>query len=137
MALLGSPWLPSALYPVTQVGVITAVLVPWRQAAWYVAGLVLAAVMTVLWEGVGHTTLLLDTVAAGVVCWLVWPRRDLGRLRSLLLIAFGVGWLAWVGYVFAPGWTTWGLYQGMRAVSCGLFCWASCDHRTMRWVEGY
>lgn len=124
-ALFGNPWLPAAVYPVSQAGILVALLASRKSAGLLIGLLVVAALVGIAWEGVTGPDVLLETVAAGIVVGLVWPRRDLGRLRIMLLVGFGGGWLVWLGYLFAPGWTSWGVYQGVRAVSLGLFCWAS------------
>lgn len=116
-----------ALYPVMQTAVIGAVFLP-RRDAWMVAGvLLIAAIAGLLLEAPGPS-LWMDTLSAGIVVGLVWP-RSLGRLRTSLLVGFGGGWLAWVGYMFAPGYLMWGLYQMTRVFATGLFCWANTAPR--------
>lgn len=117
------PWLPVAIYPVSQAGIIVALLAARREAQALIGLLMLAGFVTILWEGVTGPTLFLDAIAAGVVVSVVWSQPK--PLRALLLYAFGVGLLAWVGYTLSPGWLSWGLYQAVRAVSVGMFCWAS------------
>jgi len=119
--LLGST-IPMAFYPVSQVGLLAAVLAP-RQFRTILGVLVLAGIIAVLWEGIARPGLLLDTVAAGVVVAIAWPLPN-RRLRATLLTAFGVGGVMWITYVLWPGWTTWGMYQSVRAASLGMFCWA-------------
>lgn len=68
---------------------------------------------------------LVHTVAWGGILVLCWTRALAYRLRWVLGIAFGLGGLAWLGYVLNPGWAAWSTYQAVRAVSLGLFCWAS------------
>jgi len=116
-----------ALYPVTQTALIGAVFLP-RREAWLVAGVLLvAAGLGLLLEAPGPS-LWMDTLSAGIVVGLVWP-RPLGLLCTSLLVGFGGGWLAWVGYMFAPGYPMWGLYQVTRVLATGLFCWASVSPR--------
>lgn len=116
-----NPWLVSAVYPVAQAGIVGAVFLSRREAALLVAVLVWVGVLSAGWGTVPD--LLLRTVAWLAVVGIVWP-LPLGSLRVALLLAFGLGWLCWVGYQFAPGWTSWGVYQGVRAVSLGWFCLA-------------
>ena len=123
--LIGYPtWIPATVYPVSQAAIVTLVLASRREAATYIGLLVVVGIVTVLTEGVTGPTLFLETVAAGIVVGVVWD-KPLGFLRWTLLVAFGIGWLAWVGYVIAPGWTSWSVYQAVRAVSLVMFCWAS------------
>lgn len=123
--LLGYPtWVPVTVYPVTQAAIILAVLAERQEAKAFALLLVFVGLVTILTEGTTGPTLLLEMITASVIVSVVWP-LPLGRLRLTLLVAFGVGFLAWVGYVLAPGWTTWGIYQAVRAVSIVMFCWAS------------
>lgn len=119
-----APWLISTVYPVSQAAIVIAVLADREEALVYTWLLVLVGIVSVLAEGVTGPTLLLETVAAASVVSVVWP-LPLGKLRICLLVAFGGGLLAWIGYVIAPGWTSWLVYQSVRAVSLLLFCWAS------------
>ena len=69
-------------------------------------------------------------VLVHTVAWLgllvcVWGEPMSLELRVTLLLAFVMGWLAWLGYVVRPGWTSWLAYQGVRASSVVAFCWAS------------
>lgn len=127
----GNPWPPAAVYPVSQAAIVGMVLLERWQAMLLATVLAVVGIVGVLWEGVLGPTVFLQTVAAGAVVWIVWP-RPLGRLRVTLLTAFGGTALAWIGYVLMPGWTSWGAYQGVRAVSIALFCWASRERRYVR-----
>lgn len=119
-----NPWLVNAVYPVSQAGIVGAVLLARQEARLFVGLLVVVGILTVLTEGLTGPDILLETVSAGGVVVIVWP-RPLGRLRLALLVAFGGGWLAWMGYLLDPGWLWWSVYQLLRAVGYGLFCWAS------------
>jgi len=121
---LVAPWIAATVYPILQVGMIGAVLVSRPEAELLMLALIGAGLLGLWVEGIGPS-LLLETVADGAVVGLVWPRRDLGKLRGALLVGFGGGWLAWVGYLFVPGLAMWGVYQGVRVAGLGLFCWAS------------
>jgi hypothetical protein len=123
VAHLVNPWLPAAVYPVSQAAVIGAVLLPRRDAWLFAGALVLVGIAGVLLEGVWGPDLFLETVASLGIVGIVYA-RPLGLLRLALLVAFGMGWLAWIGYLFVPGFPSWGVYQGVRAVSLGFFCWA-------------
>lgn len=122
------PWLPAAVYPVSQAGLVVVALAR-REAPVYVGMLMLAGLIAVAWEGVTGPTLFLDIVAAGVVVSVVWDRPS--ALRGPLLVAFGGGLLAWIVYLFAPSLLTWGLYQTSRALGIGMFCWASLKPHPM------
>jgi hypothetical protein len=120
--LVGYPtWVPASIYPVGQAGLLAVVLAQ-RPAPW-LGLLMVAGIVGVYWEGVTGPTLILDTIAAGVVVRVAWSLTYV-PLRLTLLMAFWVGGIAWIGYVLWPGWTSWGLYQGIRAASLGMFCWA-------------
>lgn len=122
VAHVADPWLINALYPVSQAGIIAVRLLPRREAN-FAVGLLIVAALCVLWlEGVAGPDVLLETVAAGVVVISVWRYP---AFRWSLVTAFGGGWLAWMGYLLAPGWAGWGVYQGCRALGIGMFCWAS------------
>lgn len=123
-AHFGDPLLFGTVYPVGQAGLLAVVLAERREALAFVGLLMVAGVIAVLWEGVTGPDLFLETIAAGVAVNVALSVSD-PRLRATLLVAFGVGWLAWVGYTLWPGWASWIIYQGVRAVSLGMFCWAS------------
>lgn len=119
-----SPVSVGIVYPLVQSGMILVVLAPTARAG-LLTTIGLATLGAIWWRGLPAADLLPRTVAWLATVALVWPRRDLGAIREALLIAFGLGWVCWVGYHLWPGWTTWGLYQGVRAVSLGWFCWAT------------
>jgi hypothetical protein len=115
--------LVSAVYPLSQAALVAAVFLERRHALAVTGALVLLGLVSVLTHGVATPEVLLHTVAwlsaAGIVAFL-----PLGRLRVALLVLFAGGWLAYLGYVLAQGWASWLTYQGVRAASIGLFCWA-------------
>ena len=121
-------WFVSALYPVSQAALIGALLLQKPQALLFTGALVLVGLFGVLTHGTQTPEVLLHTVAWLSVVGIVWP-LPLGRLRLALLGYFGLGWLAFLGYVLQPGWASWGLYQGTRALGIGLFCWAAHQPR--------
>lgn len=125
-ALAGvEPWLMSLVYPVSQAALVGAVLLERRQAMAFVGALVTVGLVAVLWLGVDQPDVLVRTVAWLGVALIAYERDALGRLRMALLVAFGVGWLAWAGYAVRPSWSTWLAYQGVRALGVGTFCWAA------------
>jgi hypothetical protein len=128
--------LVSLVYPVSQAALVGAVLLDREEAAIFVAGLVSIGVVAVLWKGVGTPDVLVHTVAWASIAIVALDRAALGKLRLALLVAFGFGWLAWLGYTLSPGWPTWLAYQGVRALGIGTFCWAAANPGpTLRLVD--
>lgn len=116
------PWLVSTAYPLAQALVLAAVLLP-PPALWRVTAIMLVAgVIAWALQGVGRPDVFTRTVAWMGILVMAWPHRALQRPA---LTTFGLGWLAWVAYSIVPDWTTWGLYQGVRALGIGVFCWAT------------
>lgn len=115
-----NPSLVSLVYPLTQVGLVALVLVP-RQDADRVLGVAALVAVSAVIVPTG-LDVLLRTVAWGAIAGMAWPRKDLGLLRWSLVLAFGVGLLAWYGYVLWPGWASWIIYQGVRAMGISVFC---------------
>jgi hypothetical protein len=124
-AHVADPWLVSLVYPVSQAAIVGAVLLEREEAALFVGSLVTVGVVAVLWRGVGTPDVLVHTVAWASIALVAFDRAALGRLRLALLVAFGFGWLAWLGYTVTPGWPSWLCYQGVRALGIGCFCWAA------------
>lgn len=124
-ALWASPWVVGVLYPVSQSAIIGAVFLSRRDAVRLVGIVVGIGVIDVLWHGTTGPDILLRTVAWLSVVGIVYPLRQLERLRICLLVAFGLGWACWMGYTINPGWTSWLLYQSVRLAGILLFCWAS------------
>jgi len=127
-AHFGDPLLFGTVYPVGQAGLVVVVLAERHQAAAFVGLLMVAGLVAVLWEGITGPDLFLETIAAAIVVSVAWRLPD-RRLRATLVYAFGVGWLAWVGYTLSPGWLSWGLYQATRVVAAAMFCWANIPPR--------
>jgi hypothetical protein len=124
-ARLGDPWLVNAVYPVSQAGIIAAVLWPRREAQLAI-GLLVVAGLCVLWlEGISGPDIILETVAALVIVGSAWR----SPFRGSLLVAFGLGWLAWMGYTLRPGLEMWGCYQATRVVAAAMFCQATLTPR--------
>lgn len=119
------PWLVSACYPAVQALVLAGVVLP-RSALWRFAVLVLSTtVATLVWRGGPHPEVLAHTVAWMGLMVLAWPHP----IRVPVLVTFGLGWLAWLGYNMLPAWGTWGVYQSVRATGLGVFCWATAPQR--------
>lgn len=126
-----NPFTVSIVYPVSQSALIVAVLAERRDAFAFLGLVCLTGLATILSRGVDGPDVLLRTVAWGGVTVVAGSRPELGKLRMALVTAFGLGWVAWLGYTAVPGWTSWGIYQVVRALGIGLFCWASL-HPTPR-----
>lgn len=120
------PWLVSALYPLAQASILGIVLLPspvlWR----FLGAVVGLGIATLLLRGLARPEVFAHTLAWAGMVMIAWPHRT---IRFPVAAAFGLGWLAWVAYSIAPGWGTWGVYQGVRAVGLGVFCWASAPQR--------
>lgn len=124
MAHFGNPWLPVAVYPLTQSLMVGTLLLENQEAVILIAVLTFVALVEIFWEGVSGPHALLQTVAFGSVVGIAWSQPE-ERLKLTLVTAFGLGGIAWLAYLVEPGWTTWGFYQAVRAVSLGMFCWAN------------
>lgn len=117
----------SVTYPLAQAGIIGAVFLFRGEAIVLVIALMLAGIADILWQGVQGPDILLRTVAWLSVVGIIYPLKQLDRLRTSLLVYFGLGWACWMFYAFDPGWTSWSLYQITRAVGIGLFCYAASN----------
>src|SRR5262249_37202868 len=93
-----SPVLVSAVYPISQAGLIAAVLLPRSVATWRVLALVVAGVISVV-EGGEWPDVVLRSVAWGGVTVIALERPELGVLRTTLLVTFFWGLVAWLLYV--------------------------------------
>lgn len=119
------PFLVSPVYLVSQASIVGFVFLSRRDAITLVGVLVAVGIGAVLWKGVEGPDVLLHTAAWLPIVWIVWPLKQLGWLRTSLLVAFGVGWVCWMGYAIWPGWGSWLFYQSARLNSILLFCWAA------------
>lgn len=125
---VGHP-MASVTYPVLQAGIIGAVFLFRADAIKLVLVLMLAGIVDVLWWGVQGPDVLLRSVAWLSVVAIVYPLRQLERLRAALLVYFAGGWIAWMCYAADPGWGTWIPYQLVRLIGILLFCAAASDPR--------
>lgn len=124
-AHFANPWVVSKVYPVSQAAIVGMVFLSRRDAMLLIVVLALVGILDVLWIGIGDFDILLRTVAWLSVVGIVWPLRQLGRLRTSLLVYFGLGLAMWWGYAIWPGWTSWLGYQGVRAIGILWFCLAA------------
>lgn len=119
------PWVASAVYPVSQAALICAVFIPRRDAFLVLGALVCVGLASLPFTHANRPEVLLHTTAALAVCWIVGPLPALGMLRTALLIYFGLGLLAWYGYVWQPSGASWVIYQACRLVGILAFCRAT------------
>ena len=122
-------WLIGAVYPVSQAAIVGAVFLYRYDAMKLVVVLVAVGVIDVFWHGVTGPDILLRTVAWLSIVGLIYQLPQLERLRTSLLVYFGLGWLCWMFYAIDPGWTSWASYQTTRLLGILLFCWAATDPR--------
>jgi len=127
--LWNAPFFVSPLYTVSQSALIGAVFLVRGEALRFVLAMTVAGIVSAWLHR--QPDVLLHTVAWGGVVGIVYDRWQLGHLRTALLVAFGLGLLAWWGYVMVPGWPTWLLYQSTRLWAAVLFCYA-VTHDTPR-----
>lgn len=124
-ALWVDPWLVGAVYPVSQAVIMGFVFLSRREALAFIIALLIVGIADVFWKGVSSPDILLRTVAWLSVVGILWQLKQLQRLRTALLVYFGLGWLCWMGYAIWPGWTSWSAYQITRLVGILLFCFAA------------
>lgn len=120
-----NPWTVSKVYPVSQAAIIGLVFLSRREALLLITTLALVGIIDVLLVGVGDFDILLRVIAWGAVVGIVAPLKQLARLRTALLVYFGLGLLAWMWYAIDPGWASWIGYQSTRLIGIMAFCWAS------------
>ena len=120
------PWLVSSLYPIGQTLVMGTVLLPtvllWR----FVGAVALTTGLALALAGLHHPEVIIHTICWTGILVLVWPYRE---IRGPTVWTFGVGWLAWVLFASLPTFATWGVYQAIRGMGLGVFCWATAPHR--------
>lgn len=124
-ALVADPWIISAVYPLGQSALVGLVFLTRRDGLRFLMALLAVGVAAMLWRGAAGPEVLLRTVAWGAVVGIVLDRWALGRLRTTLLVYFGLGLFAWWLYALSPGWWTWGAYQFLRLAGILLFCAAA------------
>jgi len=116
------PWLVSAIYPLLQALILSIILLP-RRALQQVAAVLIGIGALTLWlGGATHPEVIGRTIAWTGLLVVAWPHH---AIRWPVIITFGLGWLGWIAYSISPGWWTWGIFQSIRAVGLGSFCWVS------------
>lgn len=123
---VGQPFV-SMIYPVVQAGLIGGVLLYKSDAIKLVVLLILVGVADILWHGIIGTDILLRTVAWLAVVGIVYPFWQLGRLRTTLLVTFGIGWVTWMSFVIWPSTLSWAAYHLTWLAGILLFCWAASN----------
>lgn len=113
------------VYPLGQAALIGMAVLRAQHADWLLTFLIAMALVTVFWTGASGQDVFFRTTAWGTIVGLAHGTPQLGRYRTMLLWAFGVGWLAWLPYATWPSWGTWIGFQTVRGVGIGLFCWAT------------
>lgn len=110
-------------YPLLQCGMLVAILVrEKRQALTVIGTFALVGMLSVVAFG-PKNHVALHTVAWLTVAGLAWQQRGLGPVRWALVMTFGVGWLAWMGFQLNPvSFAPWIGYQVVRAVGTALLC---------------
>lgn len=119
-----SPFWVSRVYVVSQSALVAAVFLDRADALWTLAALVVLGLLGVFLQPSGPEVFT-HTCAWGVAALIAYEMAP-QPLRRSLLVYFGWGLVAWVAYVWVPGWTSWGAYQMTRLVGIllfGLACW--------------
>ena len=119
------------IYLLLQTGLIVFLLTPGFTASRFTAVLVGTTSLAMTRLDLQSPDVFVHTVAWLGLLAVLWPLPLIPSLRWTFGIAFGLGWLAWLGYCLRPGWASWLTYQGVRAASLGVFCWASTHPRPM------
>lgn len=117
------------VYPVSQAAIVGAVFLKRRDAIELVIALVVIGSIDALWLQAAGPDIMLRTAAWLSIVGIVYPLWQLGRLRTALLVSFGLGWVAWLLYAVRPGWVGYLLYQSVRLLGIAWFCWAATDPR--------
>lgn len=117
------PRLVSAVYPVSQAALVGSVLLKRDDAIVFLFTVIFIGVLSIAFQELQQPSVLRSASWAAIV-GIVYP-LPLGRLRTSLLVTFGIGLAAWIVYAAVPGWPTWLVYQGVRAVGIGWFCLAA------------
>jgi hypothetical protein len=117
----------AVLYPVAQGIFVGLVLLDRWESLTLTAMLGFVGIAALFWRGIDPFNPLLPVVAWGAITGIAWRYEALGRLRLCLLVTFGLGLLAWIGYLWEPGLDSWGIYQFTRFAGAILFCWAASN----------
>lgn len=89
---LGGTWQMMHVYPVVQLSLLIVALSSrkiFRIVA--VGGIVVAAVLSAIQGPLDFPEVVISVGGPLFVCLLVWPKSELGRVRTALLVYFGLG----------------------------------------------
>lgn len=111
-------------YLTLQGGLVVYALAPRERAARYLAVLAGTAAFVMLNFDPQTPDIFVHTVAWLGLLAVSWNFAA-PRVRWVLAVAFGLGWLTWLGYCWSPSWSSWLTYQSTRVLGAGAFCWAS------------
>ena len=109
------------LYVLVQTALIVWAVAPHQVAAYFISLLCGITASTYLTRPADQPDILVHSVAWLGLLTFCWR----SRFRVPLRLAFGLGLLAWWGYVLEPGWTSWLSYQSIRFIGIGSFCWVA------------
>ena len=121
LAHVVDPWLVSGLYPLAQLWLVGLAVLPKPVARRLLIGVLGLAIILAAFRGEARPDVLIRAVCWMGVVVILWD----SPLRMTVVLSFGVCWIAWLVYSLTPGWTTWGIYQSIRAAGDGVFCYAS------------
>ena len=115
----------SQVYPVTQAAIFAAVLLPSHKGVERLVALILcAAAISILARNAAGLDVMLHVISWGAISALAWMQMPNGVLRTCLTLGFGLGAIAWVGFVAYPTFGWWGAYQVTRLIAVGGFVYA-------------
>ena len=129
----GTGWWVSASYPGVQAILTALVLLPKKQAGALVLLVVAASVFLAGFGSEIRPARMPDVefraVAWLAIVWIVSEQPWLGRVRTAVLVTFGLGLLVWFLHARVLSLWTWYPYQLVRATGITLFCRAAMDGR--------
>lgn len=114
-AIWNDPYMIGAVYPLSQTVLVAAVVLHRQEALGVLALLFVTAFIALMWQGAELPSVFFRIVAWGYLTGILY-RENIGPLRIPLLIYFGFGLVAWIGYSLEPGWSSYLTYQGVRLV---------------------
>ena len=90
-------WVLVAVYPVAQTAIVGKVLLSQTRATRFLFLLGAAAIVSIVWEGVGGPEVILPTVAWLLIAGIAWTHETIPHLlRVSLVVYFCLGWGAWL-----------------------------------------
>lgn len=122
---LGYAPLASQVYPVLQAALIAVTLLERPAFVAFVAVLLFAASLSIMWRGAGGYDVILRTVAFGGVSVMAWAALPPSTIRATLVVGFAAMLGGWFAYTLDPGWTSWATLQAARLGTTVGFCVAA------------